>query len=419
MTPPMGRPRTGSITRRGGDLYARITLHRDRTPPARSPCHEEKVIHPSGKPATEAFARAYAARLQALYDAGTWAPKGRLPSSPLATVGEWVDAWLSRQSYTEAVKDRARVAAWLPRTALARVALADVTPRLAAAWLDDLAKLPTKRKTPPAPRSLRNVADPVSRALRAAVFEGLLLADPFATIPTDRRPRSVDADPTARRGRRLALAEVVTLVSEPSVPWDRAVLYTLLVLTGARLAEGVGLRWGDVADAAPLRRLTIAEQWHQRTRERAPTKTDAVREVPVHPELDAALRWWRSQWAGWYGREPREHDLIVPSRAQRAQPKAGGPRRQATVWLALRSDLEACCLPQHRVHDLRHTFASLCADAGMAESIASRWTHAPTGRGAREAYVHASWERQCAEMLRLVMPTRGPWRPRLALVSAG
>lgn len=415
----MGRPRTGQAVRRGSAWHARITLHRERKPPKRAPCYEEHVTNPTGRTVTEAFARAWAARLQAQYDAGTWHPPGRNAApSPATTVGEWVDAWLSRQSYTEAVKDRARVKAWLPRTALSALPLTKVTPQVIAAWLDELATLPTNRGKPPAPRSLRNVADPVARALRAAVFDGLLVADPFATLPTDRRPQSVDADPSARRNRRMQLAEVVTLVSEASVPWDRAVLYTLLVLSGARLAECVGLRWSDVTDATPLRRLTIAEQWHQRLRARTPTKTDAVREVPVHPELDAALRWWRSQWPEWYGREPRDADLIVPSRAQRAQPIAGGPRRQTTVWEALGKDLEACCLPQHRVHDLRHTFASLCGDAGMEESVAARWTHAPSRQSAREAYREISWERQCAELLKLVFVTRGPWHPKLTLVRS-
>lgn len=414
----MGRPRRGQALQRSGAWYARITLHRERVPPKRAPCHEERVARPDGKTVTEAFARAYAAKLQLRYDAGTWQPPPRVEApTKRTTVGDWVERWLSKQSYTEAEKDTQRLAAWLPRTKLHALPLADVTPRVIAAWLDELRALPTKRKTAPAPRTLRNVADPVARALRAAVFEGHLSADPFAVLPTEVRPQSVDADPLARRGRRLELAEVVTLLSERSVPWDRAVLYALLILSGARLAECVALRWCDVSDAEPLRRLTIAEQWHQRTRKRAPTKTLAVREVPVHPELDAALRWWRSQWREWYGREPTDADLIVPSRPQRAQPSAGGSRRQATVWLSFQGDLTACSLRPHRVHDLRHTFASLCVDAGMAEHIASRWTHAPSGTGAREIYTRASWTAQCAEMSKLSLPTRGPWHRRLALVS--
>jgi integrase len=415
----MGRPRTGLAVQRGDGWCARITLHRERVPPKRAPSHEVRVTNPNGRPVTEAFAKAFAAKLQARYDAGTWHPPGKAaPAAPKTTVGQWVDAWVAKQTYTEAAKERGRVAAWLPRTKLHALPLADVTPKGIAAWLDELRTLPTARGGPPAPRSLRNIADPVARALRAAVFEGLLVADPFAVLPTEKRPQSVDANPLARRGRRLEHAQVVTLVSEPTIRPDRAVLYLLLTLSGMRLAEALGLRWSDIGDATPLRRFTIAEQYHQRTRTRRPTKTLAVREVPVHPELDAALRWWWSEWPNWYGREPKPDDLVVPSRAHKSRPSIAGARRQSTVWLGFRSDLEACCLPVHRVHDLRHTFASLCVDAGMAEHIASRWTHAPAGTGAREIYTRASHEAQCAEMLKLAFATRGPWRPRLAVARS-
>ena len=92
---------------------------------------------------------------------------------------------------------------------------------------------------------------------------------------------------------------------------------------------------------------------------------------------------------------------MVPARAHRAVPSVGSARRQSAVWRDLQRDLTGAGLAAHRVHDLRHTFASLCADAGMAESIASRWTHTPSGGSARDAYVAPSWQRQCAEMLRL------------------
>ena len=138
----MGRRRTGSVTRRGGSWYARVTLHREpRAADGRAPRHEEKVTRVDGRPVTEAFAKAHAARVQALYDQGTWAPPGRLPSSGAVTVGAWVDAWLRRQRYTEAVKDRARVAAWLPRTTLERRPVAEVTPRVVADWLDELRQI--------------------------------------------------------------------------------------------------------------------------------------------------------------------------------------------------------------------------------------------------------------------------------------
>ena len=103
--------------------------------------------------------------------------------------------------------------------------------------------------------------------------------------------------------------------------------------------------------------------------------------------------------------------LVVPARGSSGRRGAasgiGGPLWQQDIHRALQRDLTACCLPPHRVHDLRHTFVSLCADAGMAADVATRWTHAPTSTSARHLYLVPSWARQCAEMLKLqVVPRR-------------
>lgn len=405
----MGRPRTGAVAYRHGRWVFRILLHREPPGPSGRPRYYERPVLVRGAELTgrsardETTARRIATTTQALYDDGTWTPEGSAPRTTTeTTVAAWVDVWLGRQSYTEAPVDRRRAAAALASTRLGALAVAKVTPREVAAWLAALRARPTAKGTLPAPRTVRNAADPVARALRGAVFEGLLGADPFAVLPGDVRPEARDADPLARAGHRFARAEFETLLSEPGIPEDRVVLYRLLALSGARIGEAVALRWGDVLPDAPLDRLRIAGQWHQRLKARTPTKTHAVREVPVCAGLAATLDAWRSRWPTWYGREPTEADLIVPTRAHRARVSLGGPRRQAAVWRELQSDLSACGLRAHRIHDLRHTFVSLCADAGMAADVVSRWTHAPLATSsARHLYLVPSWARQCAEMERL------------------
>lgn len=406
----MARPPIGTALLRRGRWVARVTLHREPAVGGRSPRHEQTVERTDGRPVTEAFARAYARRLQARYDAGAWSPTGGATAVERETVGQWVDAWLAEQRYPEAPKDRARVRAWLPRTRLAGLAVAAVTPRDVAAWLAELRGMPTARGTPMAPRTLRNVADPVARALRSAVFEGVLAADPFAVLPTEHRPKSVDADPAARARRRMARHELEDLVSCDEVALDRRVLYALVALTGVRIGEGVALRWCDVVDDAPLRRVTVAEQWHQRLKERRGTKTGGVRTPPEHPQLAEVLRWWRGEgWASWYGREPEAGDLIVPTRSHRQRAEVGACRRQGAVYRELQADLARAGVARHRVHDLRHTFVSLCADAGIAADVATRWTHTPGGGSARALYLTPSWDRQCAEMARITIRFTGPW----------
>lgn len=397
---------------------ARITLHHE---PALTSGEyrrvEIAVTRADGRAITSAYARDFAHRAQSRYDE-TRVPPGLSESSPNAaptgalTVLQWTEGWLRQQTYPEADKDLARTRAWLSRTKLAALPLSEVTPRSIAAWLAELRKLPTAKGTTAAPRTVRNIADPVARALRAAVFEGHLAADPFAVLPTDVRPKAVDANPAARRDYRLTRSQAETLLSEPSVEDRWVVLWHLLLLTGARVSEGVALRWCDLVDDRPLRRVVIAEQIHHRTRERAQTKTGAVPEVPCHPMLETVLAWWRRVgWLQEYGREPTRDDLIVPARGAPGRPwgtadGSGGPIWQQDVHRALQRDLTACDLRAHRVHDLRGTFISLLADSGVAGDVAERWTHTPAGRSARHLYLTPSWERQCTEMLKLCLDLR-------------
>lgn len=201
-----------------------------------------------------------------------------------------------------------------------------------------------------------------------------------------------------------------------------SVMWHLLALTGAREAEILALRWVDVVEERPLRRVRLVAQLHHRTRTREATKTGAVKEVPLHPLLGEVLDRWRVEgWQEEYGRAPTAEDLIVPARGRpgrRGGPSVGvgGPLWQQDVYRALQRDLIACGLPAHRVHDLRHTFASLCADFGVAADVATRWTHAPVEATARHLYLAPSWERQCTEMAKLKIT---PGRPRPEPSSGG
>ena len=115
------------------------------------------------------------------------------------------------------------------------------------------------------------------------------------------------------------------------------------------------------------------------------------------------------------------------------QPAALGPDGSRDAWAEFRVDDPAELL--HLLQQLRDTSApvmlsspqgallssqlwaldapqrqiSLCADAGVAADVATRWTHTAGGSSARALYLVPSWARQCAEMLRLVVAAHGPW----------
>ncbi len=420
----MGRPRTGqaSFSPREGYWVARVLLHREPKNPNGRPRYASLTVLFEDKPldrdtaVARRYAQTFALRAQQRYDAGEWVPPGATAAPPTSsqTVLTWVTSWLETQvntnAYAGAEKDLARSKLWLPRSpTFAQTTLRDLSPQIVAAWFEHLQASRSATGELLASRTQRNVADPVRRAIRSAVFKGLVpMGDPFAALPREVRPKARDVDPEARPGYRLSHDELMTLLRERSVEPRWRTLWHLLALTGARVGEAIGLRWSDISDDKPLRRITIASQILSGTRARAPTKTRVAREVPEHPELRKILdAWQRVGWPAEYGREPAAGDLIVPCRGEPGRPwgtanGSGGPLWQNDVWRALQRDLLGCGLPHHRTHDLRHTFASLCSDAGMAESVASRWTHQPsTAAGARSLYVRTAWARQCEEMLKL------------------
>jgi integrase len=411
----MPRKPTGQAIHRRGRWVARVLLHRlPRSASGKLPTVQVDVVR-DGAPLTgrskadRAHAVRFAERLQGRYDDGSWEPTRAAPEAPAApppgtvTVGRWVDSWCEGQTYSEAGRDRARVAAYLPRTGLHHLLLPSVTPQAVAAWLSELRVLTSPRTGKVAsPATTRNVYDVVRRAIRRAVFDGHLHADPFAVLPSELRPSARAADPTAREGYRLRREEVEALVASAEGRWR--VLWCVLALTGARLGEALALRWRDVVEDAPLRRVVLARQVHHRARDLRATKTGDVRVVPEHPELRRVLEVWRaSGWPAEYGRAPTGEDLVVPARSEDGRPwgaaaDAGGPLWAQDVDRAFKRQLTALGQRAHRVHDLRHTFASLCADAGMREHVAARWTHKPAGASARHLYAVPSWAAQCSEM---------------------
>lgn len=412
----MGRVRTGAAIKRRGAWVASVELHREpRGPNGRFPRAEVRVRHPDGKPITEAFARAFARALQTRYDTGAWSPDrapATTPQDASATLGAWVDEWLQTQTYAEAARDRKRSALWLARTKFDALPLSELTPQKVAELLAAVrAHTPT-----PAPRTVRNVADPIARACRHAVFLGKLTADPWASLPTAIRPHAEDANPEELSTRRMSRAEIVTLLGEPSIEDRWAVLWWILVLTGARISEAIGLRWSDIEDDQPLPRVKIASQIHARTRERTQTKTGAAKLVPLHPQLAEVLAWWRAEgYTKDYGEKPLPGGLIVPARAQDGRPSgpvgAGGPLWYQDAYRAFQRDATACGLGDRSPHDLRHTFVSLCADSGVDGYVAERWTHAPSGGSARGRYLAPSWEKQCEELSKIRLRIlRGRWR---------
>jgi integrase len=261
-----------------------------------------------------------------------------------------------------------------------------------------------------APRTVYNVYGLVHTLFRDAVIEELIAATP-AVLSKNQLGKKVDADPEWRVGALFTRAELEALISSDALPWDRRVLYALEGLAGLRHGEAVGLLWRSYEPRMePLGRLVIARSY-----DRAGTKTERPREVPVHPTLAGVLaEWKRTGWVELMGKAPGPDDLVVPSRE-------GAVRSRHHSRNKLLEDLARLGLRHRRGHDLRRTFITLVRVDGGRKDILEAVTHSPRGN-IIDIYTSLPWTSLCEEVAKLKVelrsPEEAPVAPAEATVSA-
>jgi integrase len=131
-------------------------------------------------------------------------------------------------------------------------------------------------------------------------------------------------------------------------------------MTGLRKGELLALRWKDVDWTAARIRV---RQNYVRGEFGTPKSKRSTRSVPmaddVAGELDRLFQ--GSRWQG-------DGDLVF------AHPTSGGPLPKANVTRRMRSALKVARLDHaHRFHDLRHTFGTRMAAAGVPLRTLQEW----------------------------------------------
>lgn len=392
------RPRQGSAYVKRGTIVVQVRLRADA--PRRfwiAPCPPRA----DGVAVDLIHARAVAADLQRLYDAGQWdplapvsAPAPSSDASPVVSVADFADRWAQEQTHETAPRERRTLARLLGRAPLGALLVTEVRPRHAAEFLAWLKAQPTHRGGSYAPRSIRVYCELVARVFGEAVVRELLPSNPFDRVK-GRLPAIEDKDPEARSGWFLTREEVRALLTDPCVPAVRRVVYAVELLTGCRPGELAALRWGDWdRSAQPLTRLTIRRARKSVSGKSGPTKTRAVKVVPVHPALEAALTaWWSEGWQRAMGKAPRAEDLVAPTKNGRMRLGT-----KANAQFAL--DLTRLGLRVRHHYCTRHTFITQTQEDG-ADPHWIRWiTHAPP-RSAFDGYTRGQWGRLCAEVVKL------------------
>lgn len=261
------------------------------------------------------------------------------PPRPESTVsvGELLDTWLAGKKHLRpASLSACRLAARRVRAQWGLVAAVDVTAPRVQAWVSGM-EAGEGGDVRPASRSTRAQAlQALHGALQVAVDSGWLERNAAAGVRLGRTPR---------REARFLTVEQVRMLAD--VVGGDAPLVWLLATTGLRVGEAVALDVGDVDGSRG--RLRVRR-----------SKTGLARDVPVPKSVLRMLSLERG------GGEP----LFLAAQGGRVDVH----NWRARVW---RPAVEACGLSPLRIHDLRHTAASLAIASGAdVKAVQSMLGHA-------------------------------------------
>jgi integrase len=143
-------------------------------------------------------------------------------------------------------------------------------------------------------------------------------------------------------------------------------LYRLAASTGMRRGEILGLRWKDVD--LERRRLTVRQQLSRQGEAVSfgqPKTKAGRRSIALDPatiNVLRALREARKVIVGQFGAAYQPHDLVF-ARAD------GSPHDPDSVSHTFDRLVRAAGLPAIRLHDLRHTHATLALQAGVHPKV--------------------------------------------------
>ena len=207
------------------------------------------------------------------------------------------------------------------------------------------------------PTSVHQVHSTLRKALNDARKKGYISHNPM-----DRLTETPSID--VKEIEPLSIAEVNKLLSLNN-EWTP--LFTLLVGTGLRRGEALGLAWDHVDLTAGTLKVTRSlVSTRAGTRFVDPKTDESRRTVPLNDSVVRQLNAHRVRQAEYrlgMGKHWQDNDLVFPS-------TIGTPREPAVVNRALARSITAAGIDRKvRVHDLRHTCASLMIENGVPPKV--------------------------------------------------
>lgn len=302
----------------------------------------------------------------------------------MLTVAEALARWLATMTGPSA-RD-ARSAADRVRSDLGSRRISDVRTRDVIAWLALL-----EQSGRWSPNRIRTFLWALRGAFSAAVMDGAVEIDPTRQIPRSALPRRRTRSSYRPSDLILSPHEMGAMLR--LAPVLRRAQWATVILSGVRVGELSALRWRDILPMRPLDALVVSRSWSTRRGEMSSTKTGAMRRVPIHPTLAAALERHRDAWRLTFERPPADDDLLYPRR-WRGELE---PQHQPQILAAWKRDLHLAGLMPRPIHCARHTFLTTAIAHGAAESAAFACTHGDST--IRGVYRHWRWASLCEAVL--------------------
>jgi len=209
--------------------------------------------------------------------------------------------------------------------------------------------------TPASPRTKRKYLISLNGIMKRAMKLGAITTNPVVLVDRPGRLRRRKGLATTQFLRPVDVHALVRAAAEVNV--QDATMFMVSAFCGLRLGELLDLRWGAVNFEGSSIHV---ESSYVRNAEGTP-KSGAGRTVPMAPEVARALAEHSK-----VGPVKSEADLVFIGR-QGAHVDANALR------LRYYAALDRAELKRIRIHDLRHTFGTVCAAKGIPQTTIKEW----------------------------------------------
>ncbi len=362
-----------SVYRRGNGWAVLLDVDRDG--------HGKRVRHYEGGFKTKREAQRAETAARSRLATGTFVSRNSM------TVGEYFEQWVSNrfdvrpttaQAYRSYVRNHI-----VPR--LGHFRLQDLSTQNLNSFFSDLleggsVKVGGMSGGPLSATTVRQIAAILHKGLDDALRSGLVVRNVSEAATKPRVQRSANDHIKTWSG-----SEVELFLTDRSSNRLYA-MWVVFATTGMRRGEVLGLHWDDFsAERSTLsvrRSLSVVD----RRPVLGPTKTAKGRQIPLVPQTVEALKRWRAtqtaERLAW-GPSWRNDGFMFTL-------EDGTPLHPDSISAAFRKVSAQLALPRIRLHDLRHTWATLALVTGVPMKVVSENLGHSSIRVTADIYSHVS-----------------------------